>query len=63
MKMEKEFYEIHKKTFADALNFLGFRYYKFTNFLGQQVYTFKNTEKLQKAMSNLLELKKEISSY
>ncbi|PJI09956.1 MULTISPECIES: hypothetical protein [Clostridium] len=59
---KKEYHEIHKKNLADSLNFLGFRYYKFTNFLGQQVYSFKNTEKFNKALTGLLQLRAELNN-
>lgn len=61
--MEKtQCYEVHKKYLADALSFLGFRYYKFTNFKGNEVYSFKNTNEFQKAINGLSELKQSINN-
>lgn len=57
--MVKEYYETDRIYIANTLSFLGFRYYKFTNFKGKQVYSFKNTEELQLAVTKIFELKNE----
>lgn len=61
--MEKtEYYEVRKRYLADALSYLGFRYYKFKNFKGNDVYSFKNTNAFQKAINGLFELKQSINN-
>ena len=59
--MDNKFTQINKKYLAEALSFLGFRYFKFVNDQGQQVYSFENTEKFKSALSKLLKLKKEFN--
>ena len=52
-------YEVKKKYLAEALSYLGFRYYK-NGFGENTVYTFENTEKFSKAMHELNQLKEKI---
>lgn len=54
---EKNYFETENIYFANTLSFMGFRYYKFTNFQGKQAYSFKNTEELQQAVTKIFELK------
>ena len=54
-------YEVKKKYLADALSYLGFRYYK-KGFGVNTIYTFENTEKFSKAMTKLNLLKEEINN-
>lgn len=49
-------YEVRKKYLAEALSFLGFRYYK-KGFGEDTVYSFEDTEKFSKAMKELNQLK------
>jgi len=49
-------YEIRKKYLAEALSFLGFRYYK-KGFGENTLYSFENTEKFSKALHELNQLK------
>ena len=51
-----EFYEVKKRYLAEALSFLGFRYYK-KGFGENTIYSFKNTEKFSKALNELTILK------
>lgn len=52
---------IHKKYLAEALSFLGFKYYKFNEFndIGKQIvkYSFIETPDFNDAVDNLLALK------
>ena len=56
---------IHKKYLAEALSFLGFKYYKFNEFdnSGKQVvkYSFIETPDFNDAVDNLLALKQRYS--
>ena len=58
-KYNNKYTQINKKYLAEALSFLGFRYYKF-NDDGQTVYSFENTEKFSKALVKLLQLRDEL---
>ena len=59
--MEKnKFTVIEKKYLADALSFLGFRYYKY-NQENKVVYRFENTEKFNLGLYQLLELRKSLN--
>lgn len=58
--MKKHYYNIEKRTLAEALNFMGFRYYKFNGDTGITLYGFEDTEKFKYALEKLLELRKEI---
>lgn len=49
-------YEVRKKYLAEALSFLGFKYYK-KGFGEDTIYTFENTEKFAKALHELTLLK------
>lgn len=57
-----EYYEVRKKYLAEALNFIGFRFYKFTNSKGETVYSFEDTEKFKRAINGLFELKQSINN-
>lgn len=50
---------IHKKYLAEALSFLGFRYYKFYDKAEPETvkYSFVETEEFNKALNEILELK------
>jgi len=54
-------YDVKKKYLAEALSYLGFRYYK-NGFGENTVYTFENTEKFSKAMHELNQLKERIKT-
>lgn len=56
-----EYTIIDKKYLADALSFLGCRYYIF-NKDGRKVYSFEKTDKFSLALAKLLELKDEINN-
>ncbi len=59
--MNKEYIEIKNKYLAEALAFLNFRYYKFSNKeTGKIIYSFKNTEELNKMKDKLIKMKKEL---
>lgn len=54
---------IHKKYLADALSFLGFRYYKFYDNHNPKIikYSFIETEKFNNALNDILALKEKYS--
>lgn len=54
-------YEVRKKYLADALSYLGFRYFK-KGFGEDTIYTFEKTEKFTKAITKLNLLKEEINN-
>lgn len=58
--MEKKFYIIKKKSFANALNFIGFNFYQFVGNDGRTVYQFEDDKKFRNAMNGLLALKNSI---
>ena len=58
-----KYFIVRKKYLADALSFLGFKYYKFTEPNGSVYYSFENSEKLNEAMSELLSLQSRFSRY
>ena len=55
-KYNNKYTVIKKKYLAEALSFLGFRYYRYQQD-GQTVYTFENTEKFNTALYKLLQLR------
>lgn len=57
----KEYYIIENRYLAEAMAFMGFRYYKFTGDKGFTVYGFKDTDKFRFTMNSLFDLRKEIS--
>ncbi|HDK7179289.1 TPA: hypothetical protein PTW06_000902 [Clostridium botulinum] len=57
-----EYTIIDKRTLADTLNFMGFRYMIF-NRANRKIYSFENTEKFKFALYKVLELRKEINNY
>lgn len=50
-------FNINKKYLADALSWLGFRYYKFNTSNGT-IYSFERTDEFLEAMKQLIEFKK-----
>ncbi|WP_315114515.1 hypothetical protein [uncultured Clostridium sp.] len=60
MEIRKKYYNIEKRTLAEALNFMGFKYYKFTGDKGIPIYGFEDTELFRKAMNELFNLRKAI---
>ena len=57
--MEKKYVEVKKRYLAEALSFLGFHYYKFTN-PEETVYSFENSEKFQTAFKELIQLRERL---
>lgn len=53
----KEYYQTKNEYLAKALNFLGFKYYKFNNETGI-IYSFKITEDFNEVKEKFFELKK-----
>ena len=51
-----KYFEIRKKYLAEALAFLGFKYYKF-NTPEYTLYSFVDTEEFREALNDLLRLK------
>lgn len=60
--MEKKYYRVNQVYLANALSFLGFRYYKF-NEGGEVLYTFEDTKRFREALTTLMGLKNKYSSY
>lgn len=56
---DKTYRVIKKKSLAEALNFLGFRYFKYQGEDGNFVYSFEETESFIETIEKLLKLKKE----
>ena len=54
-------YEVKKKYLAEALSFLGFKYFK-KGFGENTIYTFENTEKFSNALHELTLLKNKIKN-
>jgi len=57
------YFIVRKKYLADALSFLGFKYYKFTEPNGSVYYSFENSDKLNEAMTELLSLQSRFNRY
>lgn len=55
----KKYYPIEKKYLAEALSFLGFHYYKFTE--NKTIYSFEDTEKFRTGLNGLLELRNKLN--
>ena len=53
----RDYFYINEKSTAIALNYLGFKFYKFTNKNGNTVYSFLNTDKFQRARDELWNLR------
>ena len=54
----KKYFAISEKSTADALNYLGFKYMKFTNKNDNSItYSFENTDEFQKARTELWDLR------
>lgn len=51
------YFEVRKKYLAQALSFLGFKYYKFTCNEGYVLYSFAETNEFKDALNDLLHLK------
>ena len=50
--MNKDYYAVRKKYLANALAYLGYRYYRFDN--GKDiVYSFKDTKEFREALQGL----------
>jgi len=58
-----KYFIVRKKYLADALSFLGFKYYKFTEPNGSVYYSFENSDKLNEAMTELLSLQGRFNRY
>lgn len=58
--MEEKYYNIEKKSLANALNWMGFKFYVWTNRDGKTLYGFEDTTRLRKALEGLLELREQI---
>lgn len=58
----KRFYNINKRYLAEGLSFLGFRYFKFQDAEGKQVYSFEDSEKFQEALAGLFTLKSNLQN-
>lgn len=52
---------IRKKYLAEALSYLGFKYFRFNAEEGYALYSFENNEKFQEALNEMLKLKERFS--
>ena len=57
-----KYFAINQRSLADALVFLGFNYYKYNDDKYGKVYSFVNSEKLQKSIHELNKLKNKINN-
>lgn len=57
--MKKRYFVLDSKTFAEAMNLLGFSFYVFQKDDNKKVYSFENTELFQEAYIKICELRKE----
>lgn len=57
-----KYFEIRKKYLAEALSYLGFKYYKFTN-ADYTMYSFEDTDNFKLALNDLLRLKDKYTNY
>lgn len=60
--MEEKYYNIEKKSLATALNWMGFKFYKWTSREGKTLYGFEDTNKLHEALGGLLQLRKQVKN-
>jgi hypothetical protein len=58
-KNKSKYFVLDSRTFADALNLLGFSFYVFQNNDGKKVYSFENSEIFQEGYQKLCALRKE----
>ena len=56
--MKNKYFILESKTFANALNLLGFYFYVFKKDDNKNIYSFENTELFQEAYMELCELRK-----
>lgn len=56
--MKNKYFVLDSRTFADALNLLGFSFYVFQDDVGKKVYSFENTDLFQEAYKELCVLRK-----
>ncbi|BDR74300.1 hypothetical protein K144316041_p21390 (plasmid) [Clostridium tetani] len=59
--MNKNYFEVKNKYLAEALAFMGFKYYKFNGEDGKIIYSFQDTEKIKYVMECLIQLKRELN--
>lgn len=60
--MNTQYYEIRKKYLAEAMAFLGYKYFK-DGFGKETVYKFEDSKELRKALTGLMELKEKVGKY
>lgn len=58
--MNEKYYNIEKKSLALALNWMGLRYYIWTNQQGKTLYGFEDTAKLHETLEGLLNLRNQV---
>lgn len=52
-----KYFVVNEKSTANALNYLGFKYYKFTNRDGNEVYSFEWSDEFEIARRELWDLR------
>lgn len=60
---KKDIMAIEKRTLAEALNFLGFRYIKTKGRTGKDIYIFDRTEKFKFSLTKLMEVRDLTNNY
>lgn len=56
------YYEIRKKYLAEAIAWLGYRYWK-EGYGKDTIYKFKDTEEFRNALTGLMQLKNQVGKY
>lgn len=63
MEKTKKYYNVKNIYLANAINYIaGARFYKFKNELGEEVFSFEDTEKFRETYSEIIKLKKIMSN-
>ena len=60
--MQKKYTIIDKRTLAETLNFMGFKYMIFDRGKNRKVYSFEETKAFKFALAKILELRKQIDN-
>ena len=59
--IKNKYYEIKKRYLAEALSFLGMRYFKYNKEDGTIIYSFENTDDFNIALNELTKLKNKLN--
>ena len=58
--MTNKYYSIKKQNLAQALNFMGFKFYVYNGTDGKPLFGFEDTQDFRIAMNSLLQLRKDL---